>query len=99
MAVIPIVTIFQWCGMSTKTTRNRIIIDIISPPEGLKHLNSETYEEMLGTFWEYARHEKEDRDIIFNRFQQMRLILLMNWVKDKTRLEEEVSFTDVMTSQ
>ena len=73
--------------MSTTTARNIIIAYTMSPPEGLKHLNGETSEEMLGTFRFYARREKEYGNIIFTRVQQSRLISLMNWVKDKTRLE------------
>ena len=87
MATIPITTIVQWCGMPTTTTRNRIIADMMIPPEGLKHLNGETYEEMLGTFMDYDRREKEYGNIIFTRVQQRRLISLMYWVKDKTCLE------------
>ena len=69
------------------------------PPEGLKHLNGETSEEMVGTFRYYARRDKEDRKNIFTRVQQRRLIYLMDWVKDKTRIEQEVSFTDGITRQ
>ena len=87
MSTIPITTILQWCGMSTATARNRIMADIMSPPEGMKHLNGETSEEMLGTFRDYARRDKEYGKIIFNRFQQRILISFMDWVKDKTRLE------------
>ena len=58
MVTIPIATIVQWCGMSTTTARNIIISDMMSPPEGLKHLNGETSKEMLGTFRGYAWHEK-----------------------------------------
>ena len=72
---------------------------MISPPEGLKHLNGETSEEMLGKFRDYARREKEDGNIIFTRVQKRRLISLMNWLKDNTRLEEEASFPDGTTSQ
>ena len=46
--------------MSTTTERNRIIVDMMSPPEGLKHLNGETSKEMLGTFRNYACCDKED---------------------------------------
>ena len=99
MAPIPIPTIFQWCGMSTTTARNRIIADMMSPPEGLKHLNGETSEEMLGKFRDYARRDKEDGNIIFTRVQQKILISLMDWVKDKTRLEEEASFPDRTTRE
>ena len=59
-APIPIATIVQWCGMSTTTARNRIIADMMSLPEGLKHLNGETSEQMLVTFRDYARRGKED---------------------------------------
>ena len=61
---------------------------MMSPPEGLKHLNDEISKEMLGTFRDYARRDKEDGRIILTRFQQRRLISLMDWVKDKTSLEE-----------
>ena len=87
MSTIPITTIVQWCGMSTTTARNRIIADTMSPPEGLKHLNGETSEEMLGTFRFYACRDKEYGNIIFTRVRQRRLIPLMYWVNDKTRLE------------
>ena len=89
MATIPFTTIVQQCGMSTITTRKRIIADMMIPPEGLKHLNGEASKEMLGTFRDYARRDKKDGDIIFTRVQQRRLISLMDWVKDMTRLEEE----------
>ena len=35
--------------MSTITARNRIVADIMIPPEGMKHLNGEKSEEMIGT--------------------------------------------------
>ena len=99
MATIPITTIVQWCGMSTTTARNIIIADMMSPPEGLKHLNGETSEENLYTFRDYARRDKEDGKIIFTRFQKRRLISLIDWVKDKTRLGEDASFPDGTTRQ
>ena len=67
---------------------------MMSPPEGLKHIKGETSEEIIGTFRDYAQSDKEDGKIIFIIFQQRRLISLMDWVNDKTRLEEEASFTD-----
>ena len=70
MATIPIATIVQWCGISITTARNRIITDIMSPPEGLKHLNGDTSEEILGTFRDYARRDKEEGSIIFTRVQK-----------------------------
>ena len=38
--------------------KKKTIADMMSPPEGLKHLNGETSEEMLGTFRDYARCDK-----------------------------------------
>ena len=61
---------------------------MMSTPEGLKHLNGETSEEMLGIFRDYYRRDKEDGNIIFTRVQQGRLIYLMYLVKYKTRIEE-----------
>ena len=62
---------------------------MMSPPDRLKHLNGETSKEMFGTFREYDWRDKEDVNIIFTRVQQLRLISLMDWVKDKTSIDEE----------
>ena len=78
MATIPIATIVQWCRMSTTTARKRIIADMMSPPEELKNLNGEKPEEMLGAFRDYAQRDKSDGNSIFTRFQQRRLIYLMD---------------------
>ena len=72
-------TIVKWCVMTTASARNRIISDMMSPPEGLKHINGETSEENLGTFRDYARCDAEDGKIILTRVQQTRLISLMDW--------------------
>ena len=99
MATITITTIVQWCRIPTTTTRNRIIADMMIPPEGLRHLNGKTSKEMLSTFRDFARRDKQDGNIIFTRVQQRRLISLMYWLKDKTCLEEEASFTYGTTRQ
>ena len=99
MDTIRITTIVQWCRMSTTTARNRIILDMMSPPEGLNHLNGETSKEMLGTLRDYSRSDKEYGKIIFTRVQQRRFISLIDWVKDKTCLEEEASFLYGTTRQ
>ena len=88
MSTIPIATIVQWYVISTTTVRNIIISDMMSPLEGLKHLNGEILEEVLGTFRDYACRDKEDGNSVFARIQQRRLISLMDWVKDKTCLGE-----------
>ena len=64
--------------MSTTTARNRIIDDMMIPPEGMKHLNNEISEEMLGTFRDYYWSDKEDVNNILTRVQQRRLISLMD---------------------
>ena len=99
MATIPITTIVQWCEMSTTTARNRIIAYMMSPPEGLKHINGETSKEMLGTFRDYARREKENGKIIFTRVQQRRWIFIMYFVKGTNCFEEEASLPDRTTSK
>ena len=60
---------------------------MMSPLEGLKQLNGETLEEMLGTFRDYAHRDKKYEKIILTRVQQRKLISLIDWLKDKTRLE------------
>ena len=44
MATIPITTSVKLCGISTTTVQNRVTADMMSPPEGLKHVNVETLE-------------------------------------------------------
>ena len=85
--------------MTTTAARNRLISGMMSPPEGLKYLNGETSEEMLGTFRDYSCREAAYGKSIFTRVQQRRLISLMDWVKVRTILEEEVPFLDGTTVQ
>ena len=59
MSTIPIATIVQWYVISTTTVRNIIISDMMSPLEGLKHLNVETSEEIVGAFRDYACRDNE----------------------------------------
>ena len=54
---------------------------------------------MLCIFRDYSQRDKEYEKIIFTRFLKRRLISLMDWVKDKTFLEEEASFPDGTTGQ
>ena len=72
---------------------------MMSAPEGLRHLNGETSEEMLCTFRNYARRYKEYGELVFTRVQQRLSVYLMNWLKNNTRLEEEASFPDGATRQ
>ena len=90
--VIATTTILGWCGITTNANKNTIIAEILSPPSGLTHLDDETDEGMMSTFRDFGRRDANDGKIIFSRFQQKRLISLMDWVKDKSRLKEEVTF-------
>ena len=47
---------------------------------------------MMSTFCDFGRRDANEVKIIFSRVQQKRLISLMDWVKDKSRLKEEVTF-------
>ena len=53
MTTIPITTIVQWCGISTTTAISGIIADILSSPEGVKQLNGDISNKMLGTLRDY----------------------------------------------
>ena len=69
----------------------------MSPPEGLTHLDDETDEGMMLTFRDFGRRDANDGRIIFSQVQQKRLISLMDWVKDKSRLKKEVTFENGTT--
>ena len=47
----------------------------------------------------YDRRDAEDGKIIFIRVQQRRLVSLMDWVKYRTCIEEEVSLPDGTTKR
>ena len=49
------------------------------------------------TFRDFGRRNANDGRIIFSQVQQKRLISLMDWVKDKSRLNEEVTFENGTT--
>ena len=90
--VIATTTILGWCGITTNANKNTIVAEILSPLEGLTHLDDETDEGMTSTFRNFGIRDANDGKIIFIWFQQKRLISLMDWVKDKSRLNEEVTF-------
>ena len=54
---------------------------------------------MLVAFRDYARRDAEYGKISLTRVQQRRLISLMDWVKDRNSLEEDVSFPDGTTGK
>jgi hypothetical protein len=84
--------ILTWCGISTVNQRARIIAEMISAPEGLKHFNDETTEGMVSTFRDYSRRDAEDGKIVFTRVEHKRIISLKDWVQDKDVLKEEIEF-------
>ena len=89
---IPITTILTWCGITIAAQRTRIMNKMLISLEGMRHLNYESTEGMIATFWYYGRRDVDDRKIIFNIVQQKLMISLKEWVKDKVRLQEEVEF-------
>ena len=65
---------------------------LLIAPEGMCHLNDESTKGMIATLREYGRRNVADEKIIFNRVKQKRMISLMDWVKDKVRLQEKAEF-------
>ena len=58
--VIATTMILRWCGITTNANKNTIIAEILSPPEGLTHLNDETDEGMMSTFRDFGRRDAND---------------------------------------
>ena len=84
--------ILTWCKFTLAKTRNRIIEDMLSAPEGLEHLNQETTDGLMLMYREYAKRSVAYRNIVFTRIQQRRVIALKYCVKDKMRLQEMPNF-------
>ena len=60
MANITINIILVWCSISVATNCNRIISDILAAPEVIGHLNDESTEGLLSTYWDYAKKTAAD---------------------------------------
>ena len=86
--------ILTWCGFSLAATRNIIIDDMLSAPEGLEHLNQQITDGLMSMYREYAKISVADGKIIFTRIHQRRVIALKDWVKDKLRLQETPTFVE-----
>ena len=84
--------ILGWCGITTNANKNTIVAELLSPPEVLGHLNDETEEGMVATFCDFGRRDANDGKIIFSRVQQKRITSLMDWVKDRVRIDEPTDF-------
>ena len=72
--------------------KNTIAAELLSSTEGLGYLNDETEEGMIATFRDFGRRDANNGRIIFSRVQQKRITSLMDWVKDKVRLDEPTDF-------
>ena len=58
--VIATTTILGWCGITTNANKNTIIAEILSPTEGLTHLDDEKDEGMMSTFRDFGRRDAND---------------------------------------
>ena len=74
------------CGIDDSTVINGLIKDMLSPPEGIRHLQDEDADGIQSACSGYARHTASNGKVNVSRVRQNRLISLMHWVKDKHRL-------------
>ena len=71
------------CGIDDSTVVNGLIQDMLSPPEGIKHLQDEDADGIQSACSGYARRTASNGNFTVSRVRQKRLISLMHWVKDK----------------
>ena len=90
--VISTNTILGWCGITTNANKNKIVAELLIPPEGLAYLNNETEEGMISTFRHFRRRDANDKNIVFSQVQQKCITSLMDWVNYKVRLEKPTVF-------
>ena len=81
------------CDIDDSTVINVLIQDMLSPPEGIKHLQYEDSDGIQLACSGYARHTASNGKFTVSRVRQKRLISLMHWVKEKNRLAESAKFT------
>ena len=99
MANITVNIMLGWCGITVAANRNCIIANMITAPEGINHLNDESTEGLLSTYWDYAKRVAADWKITLTQIKQRRIIALKYWVKDRFRLEEGAIFEHGTTWQ
>ena len=80
------------CGSDDSTVINGFIQDMLSPPEGIKHLQDEDVDGIQSACSGYAIRTASNGKFTVSRVRQKRLIYLMHWVKDKHRLAESAKF-------
>ena len=81
------------CSIDDSTVINDLIQDMLSPPEGIRHLQDEDADGIQSACSGYARRTAANGNFNVSRVRQKRLISLMHWVKDKHRLAEPAKFT------
>ena len=69
-----------------------LIQDMLSPPEGIRHLQYEDADGIQSACSGYARRTASKENFTVSRVRQKQLISLMHWVKDKHRLAEPAKF-------
>ena len=69
-------------GINTQGSRKGIQEDILTEPEGIRHLNDEDVEGIQATCGGYAKRTLANGRFSVTRVQQKRLVLLMYWVKE-----------------
>ena len=45
-------SIMKWCGITISAQRTRIMNELLIAPEGMRHINDESTEGMIDTFWD-----------------------------------------------
>ena len=80
------------CGIDDSTVINGLVQDMLSPPEGIRHLQDEYTDGIQSACSGYARRTAANGKFNLSRVRQKRLISLMHWVKYKHRLAEPAKF-------
>ena len=80
------------CGIDDSTVINGLVQDMVSPPEGIRHLQDEDADGIQSACSGYARRTAANGKFNVSRARKKRLISLMHWVKDKHRLADPAKF-------
>ena len=80
------------CGIDDSTVINGLIQDMLSPLEGIRHLQDEDADGIQSACSGYSRRTALNGNCNVSRVRQKRLISLMHWFKDKHRLAEPAKF-------
>ena len=59
-----------WCVFSVATNWNRIISGMLTVTEGIDHLNEESTERLLSTYWDYAKRTLADGKLRLPKFSR-----------------------------